>query len=144
MAEKRKPPKGFTDQIIRTSEQAAEMGRKSAEARRKKRDMKQALQLLLELPMREGALDNPETFEDIFSVLDIDHRKDKVKNVTVAEAIVAAQVREAINGNVKAAQLVSKLADMIDTNPSSEDDGFIKALQGTAAKDWSDGDEDPE
>ena len=148
MPKKQTPSEAWAAETIRTHEEAVRKGRaggkKSGEVRRKKKNMREAMEAMLSLPMREGALNDPKCFEDIFSVLDFDHRKEKVMNVQVAEAVVAAQVREAIGGNVKAAEFIAKVMGQEAMGLSQSEDGFMEALNGVAKQDWSDGDEDPE
>lgn len=88
----------------RSKEEVREMQRKggvnSGIARRRKKSIKENLQMLLELTMTDGhggKVKSPLTGKDM----------------SVAEAIATATIKEAVKGNVKAAKLV---ADVLGEN----------------------------
>jgi hypothetical protein len=71
------------------------MGIASGKARREKKAMKDTLETLLSMPLKDGAAAN---LDDIQSVAAM-----KGKNITVQEAIMFAQIQKAIKGDTKAA-----------------------------------------
>jgi hypothetical protein len=71
-----------------TQEEQKKGGKASAEARRKKRDLRLALEALLESDVKKKDL------------------KGKEKNMTVAEAMSLEQVRKALKGDSKAYEIV--------------------------------------
>ena len=121
---------------ITSGEMAREYQRRGEESKRRKRSMAESMAYLLSLPLR-----GDETVEELQSLADsmkTDGKKKTQTNVTVAEAILLAQIKEALKGNVQAARFVREL--MPDaTATAQEDDGFLDALNGTAASDWEDG-----
>ena len=143
MPQKGVVPPQFKDTVIKTSEQAAEMGRKggkaAAETKRRKKNMKQSLAMLLDMPLHEGQLKELLKLDDVAKT----SKKGKISldlgnNVTVGEAVLCAQIIEAIRGNTKAAMFLAKLGDMMDLGDPEYDDGFLEALNGSAKDDWSD------
>lgn len=91
--------------IKQTPEQAAKNGRKggiaSGKARRKKRDMKQAAEMILAMQTSSG---KAVSLEEIRSLPEL-----KGKNVTVQEAIVLAVASSALKGNLGAIGLLMEL-----------------------------------
>ena len=90
---------------ITTVEEAREKGRKggqkSAESRRKKRAMAETMEIILTMPLKEGMVDD---IESVTSNADIDKR-----NVTVQDAIIAAQAKKAMKGDTRAAEFIRDL-----------------------------------
>lgn len=85
-----------------TPEQRRENGRKggiaSGEAKRKKKAMRERLEILLAMPLGKGeAID----IEDIQSFAAL-----KKKNITVQEAVLVAQITRAMTGDTAAAAFV--------------------------------------
>lgn len=82
-----------------TPEEALEYGRKGAEAsaraRRRKRDMRETFRDLLDMPLKEGDL------EEVTALAGANR-----KNVTVGEAIALIMANKAIKGDVRAAEFV--------------------------------------
>lgn len=82
-----------------TPEEAREYGRKgaaaSAKVRRQKRDMRETFRDLLDMPLKEGDLD------EVTALAGANR-----KNVTVGEAIALIMANKAIKGDVKAAEFV--------------------------------------
>ncbi len=107
--EKGKIPDNFKDTYIRDHDTAVERGRagglKSGEARRKRRSMAQTMADLLEMPLRDGPQTELKTLEDAQSK----GYGSKGANVSVNEAIVLAQVREAMRGSTSAANFIAEL-----------------------------------
>jgi hypothetical protein len=94
-----------------TPEQRRENGRKggiaSGEAKRKKKAMRDRLEILLELPMRAGKGADLEAIKN-FAAL-------KGKNITVQDAMMIAQIQKALKGDTNAAAFVR---DTAGENPS--------------------------
>lgn len=101
---------------VRTKEEARERGRNggiaSGEARRKKRTMKNAINLLLEMPLESNNMS--ETMKKM-GVADED--------VTNQMALVVSMWREAVGGNVRAAEF---LRDTAGQNEKDNADRRIK------------------
>lgn len=77
-------------------------GRKSAEVRRRKAEIKETLALIMSLPL---------TSKEMADIEKIKSAGDMVgANITVQEAIILAQARKAIEGDTRAADLILKLA----------------------------------
>ena len=142
MPEKGVVPENFKDSVIRTHEVAVERGRaggkKSAEARRRRKSMAEAMVVLLEMPLREGPMTEIHSLEDVTAK---GYGK-KGANLSINEAIIIAQVREALRGSTKAAKFLAELSSAINTGLGEEDDGFIAALGATAKNDWSSNNDD--
>ena len=85
-----------------TREELAECGRigaaKSTETRRRKRQMKDALETLMNMPLKTATAAD---IEQIRSMQEL-----KGANITVGEAIALAQVQKALKGDTTAAQFV--------------------------------------
>lgn len=142
----------------RSPNEAREMGRKggqkSGETRRRKKSMRDAMNLMLSQPVVNNEIYNQTALMGVAP-----------ENIDNQNAIVAAMIKEAAMGNVKA---FSAICDLIGENGNGKrveiareelklkkaaearrngeteeiaDDGFIAALNGTAAEDWEE-DED--
>lgn len=87
---------------VQTKEEARERGRNggiaSGKARREKKLMRETLDILLSMPLKNGKLAD---VDDIRSFAAI-----KGKNISVQEAIMIAQVQKAMKGDTKAAEYV--------------------------------------
>lgn len=77
---------------------ASKGGIASGEARRAKRDMKQSLEILLNLAIKKGVVVDPSNAETLTDV--------KSKNLTVQEAILVAQIQKALKGDLKSAEFL--------------------------------------
>lgn len=102
----RKPARSGTKAVgskITSSEQAREMGRRggtaSGRARRERRAMREIASELLGMPMRKGKTEAYKSFIE-----------GSTKNVTVAERIMMVAIKEAMEGNVRAAEFVRDTA----------------------------------
>ena len=97
-----------------TPEERRENGRKggiaSGEAKRKKKAMRDRLEILLELPMKGGKLKDVEEIQN-FAAL-------KGKNITVADAMMIAQIQKALRGDTTAATFIR---DTAGQKPSRDD-----------------------
>ena len=95
---------------VRSKAEAKRRGRnggiKSGEARRRKRDMRETFRDLLDMPLKEGDLD------EVTALAGANR-----KNVTVGEAIALIMANKAIKGDVKAAEFVR---DTSGQKPSSQ------------------------
>lgn len=67
----------------------------SGEARRRKRDMQQTLNMLLDLPLKKGKLQQIRNLSEV-----------KGKNITAEQAILLAQINKALKGDTRAATFV--------------------------------------
>ena len=124
---------------VPTSEEARRNGRlgglKRAENERKRKAMKEVLQALLDLPMREQ--DAP---EEVKSYADFA----KGKNVTIEQTVLMAQIIKAVKGDTRAATFLRDTAgekilkDASDNNTEFEDDGFTEAIKNSAKGVWDD------
>ena len=110
---------------ITTVEEAREKGRKggqkSAESRRKKRAMAETMEIILTMPLKEGMVDD---IESVTSNAEIEKR-----NVTVQDAIIAAQAKKAMKGETRAAEFIRDLigakVQVAETSPL---DGIASVL----------------
>ncbi len=87
---------------VRTEEEAREKGKKggiaSGKARRERKAMKDTLEVLLSMPLKDGKSTNIEAIRNLAAV--------KGKNITVQEAIMLAQIQKAMKGDTRAAEFV--------------------------------------
>ena len=94
-----------------TPEERRENGRKggiaSGEAKRKKKAMRERLEILLDLPIKSGKGADIEDIKN-FAAL-------KGKNITVQDAMMIAQIQKALKGDTNAAIFVR---DTAGENPS--------------------------
>lgn len=85
-----------------TPEERREAGRKggiaSGEAKRRKKAMRERLEVLLELPLKEGRSADLDSIKN-FAAL-------KGKNITVQDALMLAQIQKALKGDTTAATFV--------------------------------------
>ncbi len=112
----------------RSSEEAVRNGKKggvaSGRARRRKKLLKDTVNMLLALPMQEGRLDR---LTDLKSIKD--------KNITVEEAMVLKQIQNAMKGDLKAFESIIALSESHNKTgeqPKAQetDNAFIEALNG--------------
>ena len=124
---------------VPTSEEARRNGRlgglKRAENAKKRKAMKEVLQDLLDLPLREQ--DAPEEVKSFAEFA-------KNKNVTIEQGVLMAQIIKAMKGDTRAATFLRDTAgekilkDASDTNTEFEDDGFTEAIKNSAKGVWDD------
>ena len=90
----------------KTPEERRELGRKggiaSGEAKRKKKAMRERLEILLDLPIKSGKVADPESIKNFASL--------KGKNITVQDAMMIAQIQKALKGDTTAAAFVRDTA----------------------------------
>ena len=95
-----------------TPEQRRENGRKggiaSGEAKRKKKAMRERLEIILSMPLKSGKSADIEAIKN-FAAL-------KGKNITVQDAMMIAQIQKALKGDTNAAAFVR---DTAGENPST-------------------------
>ncbi len=87
---------------VQSKEEAKKRGRAggiaSGKARREKKAMRETLDILLSMPMKDGEYADVESIQSFASI--------KGKNISVQEAILIAQVQKAMKGDTKAAEYV--------------------------------------
>jgi hypothetical protein len=92
-----------------TSEQRRENGRKGGQAsgrtRRAKKEMKELINEILDMNIRDG---KTETFKNIAD--------SKGKNINVTQALVLAQVKKALNGDTRALEFLRDTAGLKPIN----------------------------
>lgn len=102
---------------VRSENEARKRGRAggiaSGKARREKKMMRETLEMLLTMPMKNGKFADVENIRS-FAAL-------KGKNISVQEAILIAQVQKAMKGDTRAAEYVrdtigQKPTDSVDMN----------------------------
>ncbi len=91
---------------LMTPEQRRENGRKggiaSGEAKRKKRAMRETLDVLLAMPMKSGKFADIESIKNFAAI--------KGKNINVQEAMIISMLQRAMKGDVKAAEWIRDTA----------------------------------
>lgn len=102
---------------VRSEDEARRKGRAggiaSGKARREKKMMRETLDMLLSMPLKNGKFADVESIRS-FAAL-------KGKNISVQEAILIAQVQKAMKGDTRAAEYVrdtmgQKPTDSVDLN----------------------------
>lgn len=98
-------------------------GKKSGQVRKQKRMMKDTLQMLLDLTLKDGEATSP---EKIKSLADIQNA-----NLTVDQAILFAQIKKAVKGDTQSAVFIrdtsgNKLAEEVKVG---EIDDTIKEIE---------------
>lgn len=130
---------------VPTSEEArrngAAGGRASGESRRRKRAMREVLDDLLSMPLRKGALKEIESLAELAGPNGKINLLNGKVNVTVEQAMLLAQILQAINGNTKAATFLrdtagQKILKDADEQAEYEDDGFTEAIKNSAKDIW--------
>ena len=110
-----KPPCTFSKM---TPEQRAENGRKGAlkaiETKRKRKAMKETLEVLLDMPMKRGKV---YTAEEIKSFADL-----KGKNITIDQAMMICLVQKALKGDLSA---IAMVRDTIGEKPAEKVDATV-------------------
>lgn len=93
-------------------------GKKSGEAKRKKKVMKEVAEIVLGLQTKKGAEVNLEAAEKLDDLFEVDKKTGKLtpKNMTVAEIIILKQAQKAMNGDLDAARFVRETSGQNPTN----------------------------
>ena len=96
-----------------TTEERREAGRKggiaSGESKRRKKAMRERLEIILEMPLKSGKNADIESIKN-FAAL-------KGKNITVQDAMMIAQIQKALRGDTNAATFVR---DTAGQNPATK------------------------
>ena len=125
-------PKGNIDNLTANSlpaeirrENARKAGIASGKAKRKRKEMRELAEALLEVGIHDGRVQDVKSLDDVNN-----------KNVSVAAAILLAQIKKAIqNGDTRAAEFIRDTAGQNPLNAppkveKNESDGFIEAMNG--------------
>ena len=80
-------------------------GKKRAENARKRKAFKESLELLLTMTLREGEKVEIEKVNSLAGL----SSKGEVRNITVQDAILAAQLQKALKGDVRAFENIAKI-----------------------------------
>lgn len=87
---------------VQSTSEARKRGRAggiaSGKARREKKAMRETLDILLSMPMKDGEYADVDSIQSFAAI--------KGKNISVQEAILIAQVQKAMKGDTKAAEYV--------------------------------------
>ena len=111
--------KSFKDMTTKELQEAGRKGGiKSGETQRNKKAMKETLELLLSMPLKNRKLIEP---EQIKSFADLNG-----KNIDIQTAILIAQIQKALKGSVASAEFLRDTAgqrpeDIINLNTDAED-----------------------
>ena len=101
-----------------TPEQRAENGRKGGlakrEATRKRKEMRETLDILLKMPMKKGKV---YTAEDIKCFADL-----KGKNITIDQAMMVCLVQKALKGDLSA---IGMVRDTVGEKPAEKIDATV-------------------
>lgn len=99
---------------VPTSEEARKNGRKggiaSGKARKRRKAMKERLEILLGMPIKAGKLKDIEEIKNFAGLQD--------KNITVEDALMVVQIQKALTGDTKAATFIR---DTSGQKPSKDD-----------------------
>lgn len=116
-----------------TPEQRAECGRRggiaSGEAKRRKKALKETLEVLLSMPIKSGKAADIEQIKNFAQL--------KGKNINVQEAMLVAMIQRALKGNVQAAEYVR---DTVGENPTTKIDTDVD-MDLNITVDYGDGDD---
>lgn len=111
--------KSFKDMTTKELQEAGRKGGiKSGETKRNKKAMKETLELLLSMPLKNKKLVEP---EQIKSFADLNG-----KNIDIQTAILIAQIQKALKGSVTSAEFLrdtvgQRPEDIINLNTDAED-----------------------
>ena len=134
--------KNLIENSKRTPSELREMTKKggieSGKSRRRKKLLKDTVNMLLALPLKEGKLDKLTDMQTING-----------KNITVEEAMVLKQIQKALKGDLRAFESLVDLSGSHNSKAEEAqkpgtDNTFINALNGKAAEAWNDGDTEAE
>ena len=102
-----------------TPEQRAEYGRKGAEkaneTKRKRKEMRETLDILLNMPLKKGKVYSA---EEIKSFADL-----KGKNITIDQAMMVCLVQKALKGDLSA---ITMIRDTIGEKPAEKVEATVK------------------
>lgn len=134
----------------RSADEVREMqskgGKNSGKTRRKKAQWREEARAILELPMKDprDVIDGhkagrPKSLDKMKSLKDLQR-----SNMKAGDGVLAAMLANALHGDRMSAQLLFQLTGTLTGEGESQsqaeqiDDGFMDALNGTAAADWED------
>ena len=125
----------------RSVSEAREKGKKggvaSGKARREKADLKKLLNIALTMPIRdEQQAGKAKTLEDLNSLKEIGG-----SNVTGSTALIVKIMQGALEGDPRMIRMALDLSGALETvteEVEEKNDGFLEALEKTAAEDWKD------
>ncbi len=134
-------PKGNINNLTANSlpaeirrENARKAGIASGKAKRKRKEMRELAEALLEVGIHNGRVQDVKSLDDVNG-----------KNISVASAILLAQIKKAIqNGDTRAAEFIRDTAGQNPLNAppkveENESDGFIEAMNEAAGGiEWDD------
>lgn len=127
-------------QSKRTKEEQKEIARKggiaSGKVRREKKMLRDTLEELLKMPMKDGKLADIDEIKSIAGV--------KGKNITMQEAIMLSMLGKAVNGDVKAAEYVrdtigQKPSDKMKLEAEVSMNDKLREVESYVKGKWSDG-----
>ena len=103
--------------------------------------MREVLDELLELPLRKGVIKELQSLADLAGPNGKINLLNGKVNVTVEQAVLLAQILQAINGNTKAATFLrdtagQKILKDADEQAEYEDDGFTEAIKNSTKDIW--------
>lgn len=137
---------------FRTGEEQAKNAQKggiaSGKARRRKKLLRETVEMLVKLPLYEGQLDKLTSIENIKSGKAA--QGEQPTNMTVEEAMILKQINRAMKGDLNALKFILSLYSQQQEKPidrtteANTDSTFIDALNGKAAEAWNDGDTEAE
>lgn len=104
-----------------TPEQARENGRKggkaSVKAKRERKQMRETLEILLNMPLKGGKSADVEEIRNFAAI--------KGKNISVQDALLLSMIQRALKGNVRAAEYVR---DTIGENPIQKVEADVRNI----------------
>ena len=122
---------------VRTTEEAKRRGRngglKFAENQRKRKEFRDRLAVLLQMPLTSGRVSELEEIKTLADVQNV--------NTTAMDRISAGIVAMALKGDKQAIRLIMEVMGQLRPQAvieASVDDGFLAALGETSDKDWGD------
>ena len=99
-------------------ENARKGGIKSGETRRRKKEMRERLEILLSMPLKDGKGADVEKIKSFGAI--------KGKNITVEDAILVAMIQKALKGDVQASNFIrdtsgQKCVEKVEINTNIDD-----------------------
>ena len=121
-----------------TVEEQSKGGIQSGKARRRKKQLKDTVKMLLALPLTEGKLDPLTSYDTLNG-----------KNRTVEEQLILKQIEKASKGDLNAFNALIKIISDGETGgkqkspdvSATADNSFIKALESKTAEVWDENEE---
>ena len=115
-----------------SQEEAKKGGIASGKARREKKAIKDIVELVLKMPLKDGKKTSVDRIKSLASA--------NGQNISVQEALVLKTTQKALQGDIKALRLLLEMAGQSPTQDGyggepAEDDGLIDSIE-EAAKLW--------